>query len=116
MEIERFHVGARMAQLVKYNGFAFLAGQVADDPAQDVRGQTAQILAKIDALLAEMEALAQWAEQADSSDWFGKSLIEIDRAFGTVRRAERVRPRDHDALEGLLALLVALDDAPGGFS
>ncbi|HWX47392.1 MAG TPA: RidA family protein [Roseomonas sp.] len=34
-------------------GFVFLAGQVADDALLDAEGQTADILAQIDALLAE---------------------------------------------------------------
>jgi len=45
-----------MSQAVVANGFVFLAGQVADDTGADVAGQTAQILAKIDALLAEAGA------------------------------------------------------------
>jgi len=51
MQIERYQVGARLTQLVVYNGFGFTSGQVADDPSLDVKGQTAQILSKIDALL-----------------------------------------------------------------
>ncbi|MFM0154916.1 MULTISPECIES: RidA family protein [Paraburkholderia] len=53
MQITRFQRGARMSQLVVYGNFGFMAGQVADDTALDVKGQTAQILAKIDKLLAE---------------------------------------------------------------
>ena len=54
MQIKRYDAGKRMSQAVVYGGFAFLAGQVADDTSQDVKGQTAQILAKIDALLAKL--------------------------------------------------------------
>ena len=53
MEIKRYQAGPRMSGLVVHNGFAFLAGQVADDTSLDVKGQTRQILAKIDGLLAE---------------------------------------------------------------
>jgi len=53
MQIKRFAPGPRMSQAVVYNGFVFLAGQVADDTSLDVAGQTRQILAKIDRLLAE---------------------------------------------------------------
>jgi enamine deaminase RidA (YjgF/YER057c/UK114 family) len=42
-----------MSQAVVHGGLVFLAGQVAADPSQDVAGQTRQILARIDALLAE---------------------------------------------------------------
>lgn len=53
MQIKRYQVGKRMSQAVVHNGLVFLAGQVADDPKQDVKGQTAQILAKIDRLLEQ---------------------------------------------------------------
>lgn len=53
MQIQRFECGKRMSQSVVYNGFAFLAGQVADDTSADVKGQTTQILAKLDKLLAQ---------------------------------------------------------------
>ncbi|WP_353236557.1 RidA family protein [Diaphorobacter ruginosibacter] len=51
--ITRLHTNARMSQAVIANGFVFLAGQVATDPAKDVAGQTREILDKIDALLAQ---------------------------------------------------------------
>jgi enamine deaminase RidA (YjgF/YER057c/UK114 family) len=35
-----------------HNGTVYLAGQVADDASLDIKGQTAQVLAMIDALLA----------------------------------------------------------------
>ena len=53
MEIKRDKIGARMSQVVSYNGLVFLAGQVADNTDTDVAGQTRDILNKIDALLAE---------------------------------------------------------------
>lgn len=51
--IRRLHPGARMSQAVIHGNTVYLAGQVADDAGQDVAGQTRQILATIDALLAE---------------------------------------------------------------
>jgi enamine deaminase RidA (YjgF/YER057c/UK114 family) len=53
MTIKRLHVGPRMSEAVIHNGTIYLAGQVADDPGQDIAGQTRQILAAIDRLLAE---------------------------------------------------------------
>jgi len=53
MTIKRSKVGARMSQCVVHGDTVYLAGQVADDPNTDVGGQTKQILAKIDGLLAE---------------------------------------------------------------
>lgn len=42
-----------MSQAVVYGATVYLAGVVADDTSADVAGQTRQILAKIDGLLAE---------------------------------------------------------------
>ena len=53
MSIQRFHVGPRMSDMAVHNGTVYLAGQVADDTAQDISGQTTQVLATIDKLLAE---------------------------------------------------------------
>jgi len=53
MSVQRIKPGARMSQAVIHGNTVYLAGLTADDTAQDIKGQTAQILAKIDALLAE---------------------------------------------------------------
>lgn len=51
MSIKRHNSGPRMSQAVEHGSTVYLAGLVADDATQDVKGQTKQILAKIDALL-----------------------------------------------------------------
>jgi enamine deaminase RidA (YjgF/YER057c/UK114 family) len=51
-EIQRFDVGARMSEMAVHAGTVYLAGQVAADGTQDIRGQTRQVLSAIDALLA----------------------------------------------------------------
>ena len=51
--LRRFHVGDRMSEMTIHNGTVYLAGQIAEDGTQDIRGQTAQVLAAIDKLLAE---------------------------------------------------------------
>jgi enamine deaminase RidA (YjgF/YER057c/UK114 family) len=50
--IDRYDVGPRMSEMAVYNGVAYLAGQVAEDGSQGIEGQTAQVLAAIDKLLA----------------------------------------------------------------
>jgi enamine deaminase RidA (YjgF/YER057c/UK114 family) len=50
-EIQRFDVGVRMSEMAVHGGTVYLAGQVAEDSAQDIRGQTRQVLSAIDALL-----------------------------------------------------------------
>ena len=52
-ELQRFHVGPRLSEMAIHNGTVYLAGQVPDDTTADMRGQTAQVLAMIDRLLAE---------------------------------------------------------------
>ena len=51
--LRRFHVGDRLSEMTIYNGTVYLAGQVAEDATQDIRGQTKQVLAAIDKLLRE---------------------------------------------------------------
>lgn len=53
-DIKRVNVEARLSDVAVYNGVAYLAGQVPDDASLDMEGQTAQVLATIDRLLAEV--------------------------------------------------------------
>ena len=50
--VQRFDVGARLSEMAVHNGACYLAGQVAADGSQDITGQTRQVLAQIDSLLA----------------------------------------------------------------
>ena len=52
MTVQRFDVGTRLSEMAVHQGVCYLAGQVAGDATQDIRGQTRQVLASIDALLA----------------------------------------------------------------
>ena len=58
LPIERHRTGKRMSDIVVFTPagkrIAWLAGQVAADPAADVTAQTKSVLAQIDALLAEI--------------------------------------------------------------
>jgi len=51
--VRRFHVGDRMSEMAIHRGTVYLAGQVAGDATQDIRGQTVQVLAAVDRLLHE---------------------------------------------------------------
>ncbi|BBB25866.1 RidA family protein [Amphritea japonica] len=51
--IQRQHSNQRMSQLVSFANLIWTAGQVAKDPSEGMAGQTRQILAQIDALLAD---------------------------------------------------------------
>jgi enamine deaminase RidA (YjgF/YER057c/UK114 family) len=50
--VQRFDVGTRLSEMAVHNGVCYLAGQVATDCDQDIKGQTQQVLAAVDALLA----------------------------------------------------------------
>jgi enamine deaminase RidA (YjgF/YER057c/UK114 family) len=53
MATERIEKGNRMSQAVVHGDIVYLAGQVADDPKADIKGQTQSVLGKIDALLSK---------------------------------------------------------------
>lgn len=53
MSIQRFEPnGKRLSHVLVHKGIAYVTGQVPADRSQDVAGQTAQVLAQIDKLLA----------------------------------------------------------------
>jgi len=52
MSIKRHGVGPRLSQAAVHGDTAYLAGIVAADPSADTKGQTEQILKKIDETLA----------------------------------------------------------------
>jgi enamine deaminase RidA (YjgF/YER057c/UK114 family) len=51
--IQRYEVGPRMSQTAAYGNIVWLAGQVAEDATQDIAGQTRQVLAAVERLLAQ---------------------------------------------------------------
>ncbi len=52
-DINRIQPGAWNSRAVVHENLVFLSGIVADDKSQDMKGQTAEVLAKIDGFLAE---------------------------------------------------------------
>jgi enamine deaminase RidA (YjgF/YER057c/UK114 family) len=50
--VQRINPGPHWSQVVIHGDVVYLAGQTAADKSQDVKGQTKQVLDKIDALLA----------------------------------------------------------------
>jgi enamine deaminase RidA (YjgF/YER057c/UK114 family) len=51
--IKRHHPGASLCRLVEHGSLVFVAGTTADDKAASCKGQTEQVLRKIDKLLSE---------------------------------------------------------------
>lgn len=78
--IQRFHVATRYSEIAIHNGTVYLAGQVADDATEDIRGQTRQVLAAIDRLLAEAGSdksrlLSAQIFLADLADYDGLNAV-----------------------------------------
>lgn len=64
MSVKRHESGKILSKVVEGGGMVYTAGIVADDLEEDVKGQTAQVLAEIDRLLALAgtdRAKALWA-------------------------------------------------------
>ncbi len=62
---------------------------------------------EIDVLVAEIKALSELAEHAESGDWLGRSLDEIARPILEATRLEAVRGRDYDGLEAVLLTILS---------
>lgn len=58
--VQRYAEEERLSGAVAHAGVLYLAGQVADDTSLDAEGQTADILAQIDALLAAAGTSKSW--------------------------------------------------------
>jgi enamine deaminase RidA (YjgF/YER057c/UK114 family) len=69
-----------MSELAVHNGMVYLAGQVANDSNEDIQGQTAQVLAAVDALLARVgsdksKILMTQIFLADLVDFAGMNVV-----------------------------------------
>lgn len=78
--IKRLDVGSRLSEVAVHNGTAYLAGQVPTDPSLDIQGQTAQVLAAVDALLARVgsdksKILMTQIFLADLADFSGMNAV-----------------------------------------
>lgn len=81
--VRRFHVGDRLSEMAIHNGTVYLAGQVPDDATQDIKGQTRQVLAMVDKLLAEARTdsahiLMAQIFLADMADFSGMNEVWDD--------------------------------------
>jgi enamine deaminase RidA (YjgF/YER057c/UK114 family) len=78
--VQRFDVGARMSEMAVHNGVCYLAGQVATGGAKDIGGQTREVLAAVDALLAragtdKTKILRAQIFLADIADFSGMNAV-----------------------------------------
>ncbi len=79
MSIKRLNVGKRLSEIVIHGDTAYLAGEVPDDTGKDVTGQTEEVLAKIDKLLAQAgsdktKILSAQIFLADMKDFAGMNV------------------------------------------
>ena len=80
MAIQRFHVGPRLSEIAIHNGTVYLAGQIAENADLDIVGQTQEVLASIDRLLAEANSdksliLSTQIYIADMADFAGMNSV-----------------------------------------
>jgi enamine deaminase RidA (YjgF/YER057c/UK114 family) len=78
--VQRLLPSSRYSEASSHNGTVYLAGQVADDAKQDIRGQTRQVLAAIDSLLAQAGSdksriLMAQIFLADMADFSGMNAV-----------------------------------------
>ena len=99
MSVKRINPGPRMSSAVVHGDTVYLAGLTADDPKADVKGQTAQILAKIDKFLKEagtdkskilsaniwLTDIKTWSQVGVTGEWANKPISMYGRnsASGT---------------------------------
>lgn len=102
--MKHYQVGPRMSQAVTHNDTVYLAGQVANDRKADIEGQTRDVLAKIDALLAEAgtsksKLIAINVFLVHISDFDAMNRVYdawVDRAGPPVRACVEARLADPD--------------------
>ena len=78
--LTRLQTGARLSEATVPHGTIYLAGQVADDANEDIGGQTRQVLASIDRLLAaagsdKTRILMAQIFLADMADFAGMNSV-----------------------------------------
>lgn len=97
--IQRLHVGNRLSEMAVHNGTVYLAGQVPDDATTDITGQTEQVLAMVERLLAEVGSsksciLMTTIYLADLADFEGMNAVWdawVDQANAPPRATVQAR-------------------------
>lgn len=99
MTIERIQPGQWNSRAVVHGDMVYLSGIVADDKTQPIAGQTAQVLGKIDAVLAEIGtdkskilAVTVYMANIDQKDdmnaaymaWMDKSILSTRTCIGVA--------------------------------
>jgi enamine deaminase RidA (YjgF/YER057c/UK114 family) len=119
--ITRLDAGARMSEAVICNGIVWLAGQVATNAAADISGQTRQVLAAVDDLLAragtsKQNLLMAQIYLADMADFPGMNAV-WDEWIATAGKPARATVEAALAKPGWkveIVITAALADTDGG--
>ncbi len=53
MEIRRYEPNGRYSKVVEHNGILYISGEICSDPGADIKGQTRQVLEKIEGTLGK---------------------------------------------------------------
>lgn len=80
MSVQRLQVATRYSEAAIHQGVIHLAGQVPNDASLDIQGQTSEVLAMIDALLAQAGSdknhlLMVTIYLADLADYAGMNAV-----------------------------------------
>ena len=80
MSVQRLQVATRYSEAAIHQGVIYLAGQVPNDASLDIQGQTSEVLAMIDALLAQAGSdknhlLMVTIYLADLADYAGMNAV-----------------------------------------
>jgi enamine deaminase RidA (YjgF/YER057c/UK114 family) len=81
MSIERIAVNERLSGAVVHGGLVYLSGQVPNDRGLDCAGQTREVLAKIDSLLAQTGSSRE--NLLSAQIW----MRDIERDFAAMNQA-----------------------------
>lgn len=110
--MQRLHQNARRSRAIIVNQMVYMSGQYADNTDVDIKGQTEQILHKIDVLLKEAgtdrSKLVQatiWLKTMDDYDGFNAVWDQwVVPGHTPTRACGEVRMADDDMLVEILAV------------
>jgi enamine deaminase RidA (YjgF/YER057c/UK114 family) len=106
MSIKRYKPAGHLSAAVEYNGVIYVSGQTASDRSASVKGQTAEILRKIDAILAlagtnksRILSAIVWLSDVRARDPMNEAWMEwLDRDNPPARAAIESRLNSSDCM------------------
>lgn len=110
--MQRLHQNARRSRAIIVNKMVYLSGQYADDTETGIKGQTRQILDKIDVLLAEagtdrsrLVQVSIWLKTMADYDGFNEVWDAwVTPGHAPTRACGEVKMADDDMLVEIIAV------------